>query len=302
MKVIRKSMPLTIRKNNNGEDEICITTPNFDRGKDRVFPEGGVLDNYLKNPIIMWIHDYAGRTESAGIPVGKNSYLRIVPEGIIAGPPIFLDGDPFAMRVKNAWDKGFLKSASIGFAPIESEPNDQGGTDYKKWEMLEWSFAPIPMNAEALRQAKSIMSAEELKEIIANAEVVDLTEPKRISQAEIKDEIDFLSEMVKEVGLSQENKTELRRISGSDMPVKDITALIKGALDACNQATLCLDGHHKAHGEAYQNTRDLIKKCQDSLGKLSPSDMPDLPCDDEETEMESLSLAFSQSVKTKFGG
>ncbi len=290
--LVRKLMPITVRKNGEGQDEICITTPNFDRGNDRVFPEGAVLDNYNKNPIIMWLHDYHGNTPSAGIPVGKNSYLKVSPEGIIAGPPIFLEGDPFVDRVKNAWNQGILRSASIGFAPIEYESNEQGGTDYKKWEMLEWSFAPVPMNAEALRIAKSL-GLEDLveKEIVtkpeetenyirvpnpkakgshkdhkirtdtlsekegikglycvedkvyitylfskdkdwtmAKAEAWVKEHSKSVSQAEIKDELDYLKLMIEEAGLSDETRQELRRLSGGDTPV-EITPPKKSGVD-----------------------------------------------------------------------
>jgi hypothetical protein len=196
-KIVRKSVPLTFRKNEKGQDEIFITTPNPDRSGDCVFPEGCMLDNYLKNPVIMWLHDYRGATASAGIPVGKNSYLKVTAEGIIAGPPIFLDGDPFAERVKNAWDKGFIRTASIGFAPLE-EPtlNDNGGYDYKKWEMLEWSLVPIPMNAEACRVAKAA-GFEDLVE--------EEHRPAAISQAAIKDEIDYVRIVLRENSLNTEN-------------------------------------------------------------------------------------------------
>jgi hypothetical protein len=209
-KLIRRSVSLQLRKSAEGQDEICITTPNYDRGNDRVFPMGALLDNYQKNPIVMWLHDYRGETPAAGIPVAKCPYLKCTEEGIIAGPPQFLEGDPFADRVKNAWNKGFIKTASIGFAPIESESNEKGGTDYKKWEMLEWSLVPIPMNAEAMRIAKDI--GEDLIEAPVK--------PKQYTQAQLADIIDELKCAAANVGLSPENTIELRRITGSDIPVE----------------------------------------------------------------------------------
>ncbi len=167
--LIRKSVSLNTRKGAEGQDEICITTPNYDRGNDRVFPLGAILDNYQRNPIVMWLHDYKGQTPAAGIPVAKCPYLKTSEEGIIAGAPQFLEGDPFAERVKNAWDKGFIKTASIGFAPVDYEQNEKGGTDYKTWEMLEWSLVPIPMNAEAMRIAKS-MGIEDLIDVVTKPE------------------------------------------------------------------------------------------------------------------------------------
>ena len=185
--IIHRSMGLT--KNEDGE--IVITTPNYDRGNDRVDPMGAVLDNYLKNPVIMWLHDYRGVTPAAGIPVAKCPYLKSSEDGIISGPPDFLKDDPFAQRVKNAWDQDYIKTASIGFAPIDFEENELGGYDYKKWEMLEWSLVPIPMNAEAMRVAKS-------------AGFEDLILPKR-SQAEISDDLDYCLALMREFDLNEDN-------------------------------------------------------------------------------------------------
>ncbi len=377
MDVIRKSLPLIIRKGTDGKDEIVITTLNYDRGNDRVFPSGAKLDNYLKNPVIMWIHDYKGQTPSAGLPVAKNSYLKVIDDSIIAGPPIFLEDDPFADRVKNAWDKGYLTTASIGFTPIVYEQNDRGGTDYTEWEMLEWSFAPIPMNAEAARIAKS-EGLDELveREIISKPEetedyfripvsgggadkhkghrirTIDISDekgikalycgeckvvitylfdkkhdwtmeraeawvkehaksfsPKQFSQAEIADEIDYLKEMISEVGLGEETKLELKRFLGGDTPIEDkakfltqkTTQTIKDAMDSCDRVSALLDGHHKAHGEAYNGCRDIIKSCKDGLNLLLPP--PQLPADepsDEEKALESLKSAFELSSKIKF--
>lgn len=294
--IMHQIVPMTIRKNADGQDEILITTPNYDRGNDRVIPSGAKLDNYLKNPVIMWIHDYKGATPAAGLPMAKNSYLKVTDEGIIAGPPIFLEGDPFADRVKNAWNQKLLNTASIGFAPIKSEPNDKGGTDFTEWEMLEWSFAPIPMNAEAARIAKS----NGLEDLVEKP----LPVKKAITQAEIKDEIDYITEMINSVGLSHENETELRRLTGSDIPDNHIELkmsqkahqAIQNAMEACDKATTIIEGHHKAHGKAYESTRDIVKACHEDLSGLLPA--PTMPAEDsdEDKTMEALKQAFDKST------
>ena len=214
-KMIRKAVSLATKLSDKGEEEIVITTPNYDRGNDRVFPTGAILDNYNRNPIVMWLHDYHGTTASGGIPIAKCPYLKVTENGIIAGPPQFLEGDPFAERVKNAWKQGYIKTASIGFNPVEYEENERGGYDYKTWEMLEWSLVPIPMNAEACKVAKS-------------AGFIDLIEHKT-SQQEIKDELDYVLNIVSEWDLNADNQkiarklyTELiKRFAVDDTTVKD---------------------------------------------------------------------------------
>lgn len=192
--IIRRSVAIT----RSEDGELVITTPNFDRGNDRVFPLGGKLDNYLKNPVVMWLHDYRGMTEAGGIPVAKCPYLKATEAGIVSGPPEFLEGDAFAQRVKNAWEKGFIKTASIGFQPIKSQENERGGFDYLEWEMLEYSLVPIPMNAEAMRVAKA-------------AGLDDLLLTKR-SQGEIGDELDYTLAIVREWDLNESNQHLARQI------------------------------------------------------------------------------------------
>ena len=190
--IIRRSVNIIHQKSSDGLDEIRITTPNFDRGNDRVYPLGAMLENYNNNPVIMWLHDYHGHTASGGIPIARCPYLKVSEDAIISGPPQFLENDPFAQRVKNAWEQGFIKTASIGFAPIDCEENERGGMDYKTWEMLEYSLVPIPMNAEACRIAKS-------------AGYYDLVE-HGISQDEIQDVLDEALTHIKGWDLNQKNQ------------------------------------------------------------------------------------------------
>ncbi len=167
--LIRKTVDI-IRK----DGQIVISTNSPDRGGDRVNPKGGHFENYMKNPVVMWLHDYRGQTPSAGIPIAKCPGLNVTENAIIAQEPIFLQGDVFAERVKNAWDKDFLKTASIGFAPL-SDPvkNDLGGYDYNDWELLEWSIVPIPMNAEAMRVAKDAGFTDLLEVVTKPEETAD---------------------------------------------------------------------------------------------------------------------------------
>lgn len=145
----------------DGVNRILISTASVDRDGDRVLPEGIIVENYLKNPVVMWLHDYYGRTPAAGIPIGQTKALEKAPDGqgIIAEFE-FLPGDEFAQRVKNAWDQGFIRTASIGFIPREAEENEFGGQDFRKWELLEWSLVPIPANQEALRLAVKALGIE----------------------------------------------------------------------------------------------------------------------------------------------
>jgi hypothetical protein len=44
---------------------------------------------------------------------------------------------------------GVLRALSVGFAPIEMEPNGKGGFNFNKWELLEVSVVAVPANPGA---------------------------------------------------------------------------------------------------------------------------------------------------------
>ena len=70
----------------------------------------------------------------------------------------FLDGDPMAERVKNAWDNKFLCATSIQVMPtvIEEVTNEMGEMErviVRKSELLEWSIVSIPADPDAVSNA-----------------------------------------------------------------------------------------------------------------------------------------------------
>lgn len=177
MDKIRKTWGIQLKEADAeaGRYSITITTPGVDRDFDRVLPGGADLSRYMANPVVMWAHDYSGWTASEGIPIGRTLSLDVSDAGINADFE-FLPGDPFVDRVRNAWDRGFLRTASIGFMPTEWEANEQDGWDFTGWELLEWSLVPIPANPEALRLA---MKSAGLEEFIARpkGKAEDITPP-----------------------------------------------------------------------------------------------------------------------------
>lgn len=138
----------------NGDDPgMTISTMDIDREGDSVIPEGANLSNYLKNPVLVWSHDYHN------IPIGAVTQLEVVPGQGLKAQWKWLQDDPFADRIKNAWDQGIVRASSIGFIAHDVEPNTTGGRDIKAWEMLELSLCAIPMNPSAVRSLKGVLDA-----------------------------------------------------------------------------------------------------------------------------------------------
>ena len=113
--------------------------------------EGLAFDNYLRNPVVMWAHDAVGRSPSGGLPIGRTLDLAKTPSGGVVAEFEFLSDDPFAGRVKNAWDKGFLQAASVSWLPLETTPTSDGGWRDTRSDLLEWSIVSVPADPDALR-------------------------------------------------------------------------------------------------------------------------------------------------------
>ena len=129
---------------------VTIMANEVARGPVELVRRGIDFSAYKKNPVVLWIHDQAGHTKAGGLPIGMTRKLVETPSGEIRAWFEFLVGDPFVDRIKNAWDKGFLRAASVAWRALESEPTSRGWRDTRS-ELLEWSLVPVPADPDAVR-------------------------------------------------------------------------------------------------------------------------------------------------------
>lgn len=142
--------------------EAMISTEAVDRSGDIVRATGAKLDNYLKNPVVMWAHEYGEP------PIARALSIEIMPgKGLKATFQFPAWGTSArADEVRRLWAAGFLNATSIGFIPLTANPIDQndkygwGPQDYVEWELLEFSIVPVPANQEALRLAVKSLEVE----------------------------------------------------------------------------------------------------------------------------------------------
>lgn len=132
---------------------VTIAANNRARSAPELELGGLQFDNYRRNPVVMWAHDAVGRSPSGGLPIGRTLNISRAADGGIVAEFEFLDDDPFAQRIRNAWDKGFLQAASISWLPLESRPSAGGGLRDIRSELLEWSIVSVPADPDALRES-----------------------------------------------------------------------------------------------------------------------------------------------------
>jgi len=155
---VRKQFDIVVRELRENGGQILINTAAVDRDRDRVLPAGVRTDNYMKNPVVQWGHNY----HEPWATIGRTLSIERRPEGLVADfelRPAANDQDPQHI-VRLLWQGGWIKAASVGFINLESSENDVGGRDYQEWELLEWSLVPIPANQEALRLAAKAFGDE----------------------------------------------------------------------------------------------------------------------------------------------
>ena len=114
------------------------------------------FDNYRRNPVVMWAHDSTGRSPSGGLPIGRTLSINRTPDGGIVAEFEFLEDDPFAQRIRNAWDKGFLQAASISWLPLEPGPRMAAAyatSALNCWSGLSSPCPPTPTPCASLTAA-----------------------------------------------------------------------------------------------------------------------------------------------------
>lgn len=133
-----------------GDASMLISTTSLDRDGDIIEPHGGDFSSYQRNPVVGFQH-----FRESALPIGRTIRLDVDDTGIRATWR-WLEGDAFASRVKNAYQQGVLRAASIGFMPRAWTDMPGGGRRYTEWELAEWSIVNVPSNRQAVRTLKSL--------------------------------------------------------------------------------------------------------------------------------------------------
>lgn len=118
-----------------------------DRSKELLDPKSWKLDNYKKNPIILF--DHGQDTYFGSMPIGKAVTIEPRDDGLYAKVKISDSKTERLTAIRDLVEEGILKTFSVGFKPGESS-SDGDGKVIKNNELLEISVVPIPMHQDAL--------------------------------------------------------------------------------------------------------------------------------------------------------
>lgn len=152
--VLRKGYTADHIKADEGDSRkvtFTISTGAVDRDHDTLKVDGWNLDSYLKNPVVLWAHNYYG------LPIAQAESVKKT-GGALKATALFATADlnPLAESVYQMLRSGFLRATSVGFRPMKYVYNeDQGGFEFSEQELLEFSVVPVPANPQALMDAKA---------------------------------------------------------------------------------------------------------------------------------------------------
>ena len=142
-----------VDKSAEGTLEVAVATDfSVDRQGDRIDPEGWDLKDFIKNPVLLFAHNYHDE------PIGTVTNLRKEGDRLLFTPKFAIDISEKAKRIYNLYKEGVMNAFSVGFIPREwhDEQTEDGYIrTFTRTELLEISAVPVPANANALVIARS---------------------------------------------------------------------------------------------------------------------------------------------------
>lgn len=113
---------------------------------------GWKLDNYRKNPVVLWAHDYWGQH----LPIGRAETVEVQSgqDGASLVADIRFDqSDPFARQIEQKYRDGYLNAVSVGWDTLAFKPSKAGESPtITEAELLDISGVPVPGDPDALME------------------------------------------------------------------------------------------------------------------------------------------------------
>ncbi len=125
-----------------------VSTYEWDRTDEKFAPGAWDLENFKKNPVVLWGHD------GSNPPIGRAIDIKEDEKGLLAVAEFDVESERGA-EIFGLYERGFLNAFSVGFIPKAHtvEPIPERNTKGVVWtnsELLEFSAVSIPANPGAV--------------------------------------------------------------------------------------------------------------------------------------------------------
>jgi len=199
-----------------------INTSKLDSHNTVVDPNGGSLERYNSNPIVLINHNHNLVAATSTVRYDNGRLIASIDEDS------WDMDDPEIAKWKRKVDKGLVKGASIGFEPLrwQREVDDNNNEYFRitEWSLYEWSIVSVPSNPETLQRASELnVSTYDQNLSILSAQIDSINEALDAITEQLNElrspVVETIAEDVQEVEVIPDNK-----------PV-DRTALLKEAAE-----------------------------------------------------------------------
>ncbi len=152
-----------IRAANEAKREITFvaSTESIDRYGDSLKTSGWKLENFRRNPVILWSH------RNADPPIGRCTEIHVEasPAPALVASIEFAAKEVYSLAetVYQMYRAKFLRAVSVGFLPLappslirDEEGTPTGGYEFTSQDLLEISCVNVPANADCIARASRI--------------------------------------------------------------------------------------------------------------------------------------------------
>lgn len=238
--------------------EAFVSTFEHDRMDER-FDGEWKLDNYLKNPVVLWGHNHSLPPIGKAIDIGVHEING--KKGLYAKTQFDEKGE-LAMDIFRLFKEGFLNAFSVGFmGKVENDPAVEGKYIIKNPELLEYSAVSVPANPGAIISrdianiakktfGENIIREKDGKLFIAENEIV---KPKSDFETALKE----IGELAKSVKFKP---TETNKIS-----------LLKTTIATLNDILSESEPKYQASMDDIKGLQDIINAYVKSIRDFEPN-------------------------------
>ena len=132
-----------------------ISTATIDRVGDLLIPRGCRLENYSKNPVVMWAHGLEGIGQPIGTSRDADGQVAVtVTDEDVQATSWFSQTSLEAAQIFELIDEGIVRATSVRETPIKSrlkhDPIEGDVLIVEEWDLEEWSWCAIGVNPDAV--------------------------------------------------------------------------------------------------------------------------------------------------------
>lgn len=259
----------------NGDNIIIEGLANknvIDRGNDIIDIDAWELDNFKKNPVILYNHGMD--PQLGGTPIGRAVEVKPTKDGLMIKAQLSGIDDPVINRIRGLVKERILRAFSVGFDPkVMNRDEATGANRISKAELFEVSIVGVPMNQDSLFNLTGKMMARKSVDALKK-DVLKRKGALLASELHAK-----ISELAKE-GVTRDSIID--KISElSDMTEEEFLDILAGNTEVVSEESLSVIA------EALGLDKDMLKELNGSPKEENEDKAADEGEEEEATKPES---------------